>query len=64
QFVLQNGNEHFYIEGETPATTKVEEASRYPTFADAQKHLSSFHNNNKAVDVFVRPVRIIVQLLD
>ncbi|MBD2504898.1 hypothetical protein [Anabaena azotica] len=64
EFVLQNGNNHFYLEGEEKPVVDVDEASRYSTFNEASSHIKTFHQQNDAVEVFVRPVQLSIELLD
>ena len=64
EFVLQNGNNHFYVEGEDKPVVEVAEASRYSTFNEASSHLKTFHKQNDALEVFVRPVQLTIELLD
>ena len=42
EFVLQNGNNHFYVEGEDKPVVDVAEASRYSTFTEASSHIKTF----------------------
>lgn len=64
EFVLQNGNEHFYVEGGERPVGEVFKASRYSTFKDAASHIKTFLKQNDGVEVFVRPVQLTVLLLD